>query len=177
MSLILLAALFAAQPIGLAPAQPVAVRPGQAPAGTSAVPISEVAEPLALAVAGFDADGDGRTTRSEFDAAILRTFAAADRDADDQLGYIEYSGWAETWLGSQSALPGPYAIDGDGDDRLSRAEFLAEFGRQFQRLDGDGDGAITHAELLTVRNPRLGPVREPRGGVDVTPRGGRRDGR
>jgi hypothetical protein len=158
-----LSLLFAQAP---APARPVAIRPGQAPAGTSAVPISEVAEPLALAVAGFDADRDGRTTRAEYDSGLAATFAAADRDGDEALGYIEYSLWAQTWLGSQSALPGPFAIDADGNDRLSRAEFLAEFARQYQRFDRDSDGAVSHAELLTMRNPSLPPVRE-RGGRSV----------
>jgi hypothetical protein len=174
MSLFMLITALALQPGAPAPAPPVAVRPGPAPVGSAAAPISEVAEPLALAVAGFDANGDGRTTRGEYDAALARTFAAADRNNDGELGYIEYSGWATIWLGSQSALPGPFAIDADGNDRLSRDEFTAEFGRQFQRLDADTDGAVTHAELLTVRNPRLGPVRERRpSGIAVEPRDNR----
>lgn len=177
MSLVLMLSLLAAQPAPSGPPQPVVVRPGEAPAGTSPVPISEVAEPLAVAVAGFDADGDGLTTRAEYDAALVRTFAAADRDRDEALGYIEYSGWAQTWLGSQSALPGPFAIDADGNDRLSRAEFLDEFGRQYQRLDRDSDGAISHAELLTVRNPRMAPVRDRSRGPSTFRTRNRRDPR
>lgn len=173
MTLVLTLFLLAAQPVPPAADRPVAIRPGQVPAGTTPVPISEVAEPLALAVAGFDQDGDGRTSRAEYDAALGRTFAAADRDGDGALGYIEYSGWAGTWLGSQSALPGPYAIDADGDDRLSRAEFVDEFARQYRRLDRDGDGAVTHAELLTVRSPRLEPLRDRASPVSLSPRIGR----
>jgi hypothetical protein len=122
------------------------------------VPISESAEPLGLAVASFDGDRNGATSLAEFEGALSRTFAAADRNGDGGLGYIEYSGWAETWLGSQTALPGPFAIDADGDNRLSREEFMAEFRRQFSRLDKSGDQMITHAELLTLRNPRMAPV-------------------
>lgn len=150
MSFLILAA-FALQP-------PVAIRPGEAPQGTSPVPLTETAEPLALAIAGFDRDGDGVTRLAEYEEALARTFAAADRNGDGALGYIEYSGWAETWLGSATALPGPFAIDTDGDNRLSRDEFMAEFRRQFTRLDRNADGAISHAELLTVRGPRLAPV-------------------
>ena len=137
------------------PQAPVQVLPGERPEGVSAVPISETAEPVGLAIASFDADHDGRTTRAELNEALLRSFGAADRDADGQLGYIEYSGWATTWLGSATALPGPYAIDADGDDRISREELLAEFGRNFLRLDRDSDGAISHSELLTVSQPRM----------------------
>ena len=156
------------------PPQPVSTRdlaipPGQAPAGTTPVPISEVAEPLALAIASFDQDHDGRTSRAELEAAAARSVDAADTNRDGALGYIEYSGWATTWLGSQSALPGPFAIDADGDNRITRQEFLAELGRQFERLDADHDGAISHAELLTVRTPRMAPVLD-RNGRPIRPR-------
>lgn len=158
MPLLTLLALLSAQPGTIPSAPPPTVRPGQAPQGTSSVPISEVAEPLALAVAGFDANHDASTSRAEYEEALARTFAAADRDRGGDLGYLEYSRWAETWLGSQSALPGPFAIDGDGDTRLSRDEFMAEFRRQFTRLDKSGDGSVSRAELLTVRNPGLQPL-------------------
>lgn len=140
------------------PQAPVEVRPGERPEGVSAIPASETAEPIGLAIASFDADNDGRTSRAELNEALLRSFAAADRDGDGQLGYIEYSGWATTWLGSATALPGPYAIDSNGDDRISREELLAEFGRHFVRLDRDSDGAISHSELLTVSQPRMAPL-------------------
>lgn len=166
---LLLAGAWIIQP-GQPPSRPpVTIRPGQAPQGTSAVPISETAEPLGLAVAGFDGDHDGRTSRAEYDAALARTFAAADRDGDSALGYIEYSGWAETWLGSATALPGPFAIDADGDNRLSQAEFVGEFRKHFTRLDKNADGAVSHAELLTVRNPALAPVWD-RNGRPLRPR-------
>lgn len=152
----LVLALLALQPPP--PPPPATIRPGTVPQGTSAVPISETAEPLGLAVASFDADRNGATSFAEYDEALARTFAAADRNADGALGYIEYSGWAETWLGSQTALPGPFAVDTDGDNRLSREEFTAEFRRQFARLDADNNGAVSHAELLTLRNPRMAPV-------------------
>ena len=158
MSLLTLLALLPAQPGVVPPAAPVVVGPGQTPQGSIPVPISEVAEPLGLAVAGFDADHDGSTSRAEYEQALARTFAAADNNRSGDLGYLEYARWAETWLGSQSALPGPFAIDADGDTRLSREEFLAEFRRQFARLDKSGDGAVSRAELLTVRNPAMAPM-------------------
>lgn len=162
-SLILWAALASAQPTQpVPPAQaPVRIRTGDyAPDSRDAVPISEVAQPLAVAIAGFDADRDGRTSRAELDEGLGRTFEAADTSRDGVLGYIEYAGWARTWMGSETALPGPFSIDTDGDDRLARAEMISEFGRQFDRLDTNRDGSITRAELLTVRNPRQRPLRE-----------------
>lgn len=152
--LLTLAALIAAAQ----PQAPVQVGPGEHPEGVSAVPISETAEPVGLAIASFDSNHDGRTTRAELNEALLRSFATADRDGDGMLGYIEYSVWATTWLGSATALPGPFAIDSNGDDRISREELLAEFGRQFVRLDRDSDGATSHSELLTVSQPRMPPL-------------------
>lgn len=156
--LLMLLVLAAVQPGLPPPAPPATIRPGEAPQGTSRVPLSQVAEPLGLVVAGFDSNRDASTTRAEFEEALGRSFAAADRDGNATLGYIEYSGWAETWLGSQNALPGPFAIDADGDSRLSRDEFLAEFRLQFARLDKSGDGAVSRAELLTLRNPAMAPL-------------------
>jgi hypothetical protein len=158
MPLLTLLALAVTQPGAPPQAPPATIRPGETPQRVSRVPISEVAEPIGLVVAGFDANHDGRTTLAEFDEALGRTFAAADRDGGGTLGYIEYSGWAETWLGSQSALPGPFAIDADGDNRLTRDEFLAEFRRHFTRLDKGKDGAVSRAELLTVHNPAMAPL-------------------
>lgn len=158
MALLTLLALLSAQPGPLPSAPPAAIRPGQVPQRMNPVPISEVAEPLGLAIAGFDADRDASTSRAEYEEALGRTFGAGDRDVSGDLGYLEYSRWAETWLGSQNALPGPFAIDSDGDTRVSREEFLAEFRRQFTRLDKNVDGAVSRAELLTVRNPALQPL-------------------
>lgn len=166
-------ALLAAQPGPPSP-PPAEIRPGENPQGVNPVPISETSEPLGLAIAGFDANGDGLTSRAEFDAALERTFTAADRDGNGTLGYIEYSGWALTWLGSATALPGPFAIDTDGDNQLSRAEFTAAFATHFARLDANNDGSISHAELLTLRNPRMAPVWDRNGRPIRQPR--RRDG-
>ena len=158
MAFLMMMALLAAQPPEPVSTRDIQIRPGQVPEGTSPVPISQVAEPLALAIAGFDGDHDARTSRAELDSAVARTFSAADTNGDGALGYIEYSGWAQTWLGSQSALPGPFAVDTDGDNRITRGEFSGELGRQFDRLDADHDSAVTHAELLTVRNPQMRPM-------------------
>ena len=108
MSLLILA-LLALQPPPAPP--PAEIRPGDAPQGTSPIPLSETAEPLGLAIASFDGNRDGFTSAAEYDEALGRTFTAADTNGDGALGYIEYSGWATTWLGSQTALPGPFAID------------------------------------------------------------------
>lgn len=108
-------------------------------------------EPAAMLIASFDADGDGKITRAEMTAGLARTFAAADTDHKGSIGYIQYGGWALTWLGDRNALPSPFEVDGDHDNRITLAELQAVFDRIFARLDANHDGALTHAELLTIR--------------------------
>jgi Ca2+-binding EF-hand superfamily protein len=126
------------------PASPVPAVPGQPPA-------TFVVEPVGMAIAGFDADGDGRTSRAELDAGVRRSFAAIDTAHAGTLGYIAFADWAERWLGDRNALPSPFEVDGDGDNRITLAELQAAFARIFARLDVDRDGFVTHKELLTIR--------------------------
>lgn len=114
-------------------------------------PATMVVEPVAMLLATFDADGDGRTTRAEVQAGAKRTFAAIDPSNTGSLGYIAYSDWAERWLGDRNALPSPFEVDADGDNRITLAELDAQLGRTFDRFDRNKDGALTRAELLTIR--------------------------
>ena len=113
-----------------------------------------VASPLALLVAGLDADNDGRTTRAEFDAGLKRAFDAVAGGRED-IGYIGYGDFTLRWMGSATALPGPYELDRDDDNRITRAELTAIYAERFRQLDADQDGTVTRAELLTVRTPQF----------------------
>jgi hypothetical protein len=126
------------------PVVPAAAIPGQPPA-------TFVVEPVGMAIAGFDSDGDGRTSRSELDAGVRRSFAASDSTHAGALGYIAFADWAERWLGDRNALPSPFEVDGDGDNRITLAELQAAFARLFTRFDVDKDGSVTRKELLTIR--------------------------
>ena len=126
------------------PASPAPAAPGQPPA-------TFVVEPVGMAIAGFDSDGDGRTSRAELDAGVRRSFAAIDSAQAGAIGYIAFADWAERWLGDRNALPSPFEVDGDGDNRITLAELQAAFARIFARLDVDKDGFVTRKELLTIR--------------------------
>jgi hypothetical protein len=130
----------------LAQAAPTASPPGPPPLP----PATLVAEPVALAIAGFDADGDARVTRAELAAGVKRSFASVAGSADT-LGYIAFADWAERYLGNRSALPSPFETDANGDNRIGLAELEAKFAEVFARLDADKDGVLTRAELLTIR--------------------------
>lgn len=112
--------------------------------------------PVGVLIAGFDADGDARTTRDELRAGTTRSFAIADANKDGKLGLIELSNWAEIWLGDVSALPGRFDFDRDFDDAVSPAEFAAELDRRFTRYDGDKDGVVVRGDLLQAQPLRQG---------------------
>ena len=124
-----------------------------------------VVEPVAMLLATFDTDGDGRTTRAEMQAGVRRTFAAIDTGHTGKLGYIAFADWADRWLGDRNALPSPFEVDTDGDNQITEAELEAQLGRTFDRLDRNHDGALTRAELLTIRaqTGERGPGRGRRG--------------
>ena len=108
------------------------------------------ASPAALLIAGMDANGDSRVRRAERARAAGRLFAGADSDHDGALTLIELADWSYAWLGDQSAVPGRFDFDRDADDKISRAEFVAELDRRFAAFDKNGDGVVERSELLTI---------------------------
>lgn len=129
---------------------PIPLGSKNAPQSIAAPPIL-VVEPVAMMIAAFDADGDGRVTRDEMRKGVTKSFAAIDTGNTGKLGYIAFSDWAQKWLGDPNALPGAYETDSDSDNQITLAELQAKFDQIFTRLDKDKDGALTRAELLTIR--------------------------
>ena len=114
-------------------------------------PATMVVEPVAMMIAACDADNDGKTTRAELVLCVTKSFDAIDTGHKGSIGYIDYSDWALKWLGDRNALPSPFIVDSDGDNRITLAELQAQFVTLFARFDTDKDGAVTRAELLTIR--------------------------
>lgn len=136
--MILLAALLAAQVV---PAPNLDQPPNQ----------TMMVEPIAMMIAAFDSDGDGKVTMAEAVAGVQRSYDAIDTDRKGSLGYIQFGDWSERWLGDRNALPSPFEVDADHDDRITPAELQAQIAQTFDRLDRDKDGVLTRAELLTIR--------------------------
>jgi len=115
-----------------------------------------LAEPVAMMIAAFDRDGDARVTRAEFDAGLRASFDSIDTEHKGALGYIAFGDWALKWLGDRDALPSPFEVDKDGDNRISYAELSDRFALYFDRFDKNQDGVIDRSELLTFRPPLPG---------------------
>jgi hypothetical protein len=130
--------------------QPITLPPGNGPPPTATQP-TMVVEPVAMMIAACDADGDGRVTRAELTPCVAHSFAAIDTAHAGSIGYIGYSDWALKWLGDANALPSPFSVDADKDNRITLAELQEALGGVFDRLDRDHDGVLTRAELLTIR--------------------------
>lgn len=138
--------------------------PTAPPPGARAQPPATIlVEPAAAFLAACDANADALTTRAERDACTARAYATADGAASPRgLGYIAYADWARRWLGDANALPSPYEVDADGDDRITAPELQRRFAALFDRYDLNKDGTLTRAELVTVR--ARPPGEEERGG-------------
>lgn len=128
------------------PAPPVRPADGYRPAiATMTV------EPVAMMLAGFDADGDARITRAEAAKGVERSFGEA-----KDVGYIGFGDWAERWLGDRNAVPSPFEVDRNGDNRITLAELQDRIDGVFTRFDTDKDGVLIHKELLTIRATAVG---------------------
>ncbi|WP_267387988.1 EF-hand domain-containing protein [Sphingomonas sp. GC_Shp_3] len=129
----------AQQPVGATP-------PARQPLATI------IAEPVGMMIAACDQNGDALVSRAELDTCLAKSFAATDAARKGSIGYIDYSDWALKWLGDRNALPSPFEVDADGDNRITLAELEARFGAIFTRLDHDRDGSVSRAEVLTIRS-------------------------
>jgi Ca2+-binding EF-hand superfamily protein len=133
-------------------------------AGTSAAQSGRMFDRL-------DSNGDNVIEQRELDAARRAMFKRADADADDYVTGDEVNALAEEMRSSTEgtrrggAMRGRLArrrtpergadrldrIDGDGDGRISEAEFVGAPNPLLERFDGDRDGRITRAEMDEAR--------------------------
>lgn len=106
-----------------------------------------------------DLNGDNTVTRAEAEQLAGEEFAFRDRNADGYLDREDASptrqrvaeargdeGGERPRRGRGRGRPGA-ELDTDGDQRISRTEFLAGPSRLFERFDTNGDDAISPDEL------------------------------
>ena len=148
--------LILAAALGLA-ACGAAAQGSNAGANTSTAAPAEHQNMLATA----DTDHDGKVSRAEFIAARDVRFTQSDANHDGALSADERPHWgqrADQNGGANpqnaSAPPRGNRGDSDGDGLISKAEYDAQAGRQFDRLDADHDGFLSQAEMQAMRDRR-----------------------
>lgn len=106
-------------------------------------------------MAGLDADQSGDISAEEAAAHAEAMFALMDVNADGALEAGEFGagrmGMMNPW-GMAPAMQERHAArfaakDGDGDGKVTMAEFLAAEKSQYDSADRDGDGKVTPWEL------------------------------
>ena len=131
-----------------------------------------IAQPIALVLAGYDADHDGSLTRAELSVGGASEWVRMDRNADSTVSLIELSAWADTYLGSATARPSQLSFDRDGSGSISSREVMTQLEAEFATADKNGDGVVTRGELvrqLSLPSQQMGGRGGPGGG---RPRGG-----
>jgi Ca2+-binding EF-hand superfamily protein len=119
-------------------------------------PATMVVEPVAMMIATFDRNGDALVDRNEMEEGVRASFAAIDTAGTGELRYIAFADWAERFLGDRNALPSPFEVDRNSDDRITLEELQQHFSRLFARYDRDGSHTISRAELVTFKTMPIG---------------------
>ena len=88
--------------------------------GGIARPLAEVGgADIALTIGAIAARVDGKTSRAEMEAGVKRSYDAIDTVHQGSIGYLQFADWAERWLGDRNALPSPFDVDKNSDDRIT----------------------------------------------------------
>lgn len=94
----------------------------------------------------FDADGDGRLTQAEIDAARTERFAKYDTNNDGALSLEEFSGLFQE-VSRPMMVRAYQKLDPNGDASVTAEEFDRPFANLVERHDRDGDGALSRSDM------------------------------
>ena len=119
----------------------------------------------------FDADSNGRISRSEIDAGIPAAFEQADLNEDGYLTALEqqnifiklFNDWARSLPTRDDSLANPFRFDPNLDRRVDLGEFTLVINNLGQDYADETSGEIIIADLKAPR-----PERETRGRGDET---------
>ena len=128
--------------------------------------------PIGLLFAGMDLDFDRVVTSDEAVDGIAAEWSRVDPGDDLRVTAFDIAAWAESSLGSKSALPNHVSFDTDLDGEVTKLEFSDRLRQEFRKLDKNGDNRIVRAELVT--DMPLSARRGQRGGRRGGQGGGRR---
>lgn len=109
--------------------------------------------------AAMDADRDGKVGQAEHLAFSRSLFARSDANGDAQVTPSEWDAAAVAAKPGVKMDPADtaaqlFAMDSDGDGKVSRAESDAYAASVFTRADKNGDGILTAAEYKAAQKAR-----------------------
>jgi len=125
--------------------------------------LQRVLIPAGLLYASFDTDGDYAASPTELAAGILRSFSAADKNANGIVSLVELAAWREAVLGSRDLLPGNTQFDKNFDSQISPSEFETVLTDLFEGFDTNENGQLEFSEMtknLRQTRPANNRVRE-----------------
>jgi Ca2+-binding EF-hand superfamily protein len=152
--------------LACASTQAVAQAQNAAPAANAPLPRTEVAQKLDAEFKSLDANGDGKLTKPEIQAAIVKRAAEAqvmisqrqkqefdklDTNKDGRLTLAEYQAGTTIRAKDNAADVRMGQLDANKDGSVTAAEFRALTMAQFDKLDTNRDGVLSPQERPTAR--------------------------
>ncbi len=149
-----------------ASAQALAQTPNPAPAVVQPLPRTEVAQKLDAEFKALDTNNDGRLTKPEVQAAIVKRaaeaqamllqrqkdeFAKLDTNKDGRLTLAEYQAGTTISARDNAADIRMNALDSNKDGGITAAEYRAATLSQFDKLDKNKDGILSPQERPAAR--------------------------
>jgi hypothetical protein len=152
--------------LACASAHALAQAPNSAPAARQPLPRTEVTQKLDAEFKALDTNGDGRLTKPEVQAAIVKRaaeaqamlsqrqkdeFAKLDTNKDGRLTLAEYQAGTTVSARENAADIRMNALDANKDGGISASEYRAATLSQFDKLDKNKDGILTPQEGAAAR--------------------------
>lgn len=98
---------------------------------------------------GGDLNKDGKLTRDEAEQMAVKHFSRLDKNADGQVDTAELSGDEEHKAAKYNLML--RQVDGNNDQIVTSAEFIAYSLNKFDTTDSDKDGVLTEEERQAGR--------------------------
>ena len=120
--------------------------PGDRPSGGERLS-GYIAQPIGLLLAGFDDNTDHSVSLKELKSGAETEWQILSH-GQARAGAVDYSRWASSALGTDTALPARVSFDADLDGVITREEFISGMIAEFRKLDFNQDQQLTRKELL-----------------------------
>jgi Ca2+-binding EF-hand superfamily protein len=116
----------------------------------AAQPFGGGSRDLAEQLKAADRDHDGQVSRAELVSHRTTQWSRFDRNGDGYFSRDDLPGFVQDRWNGEKLVQLRRAYDRNGDDRISRAEFVGGPTPAFDVADANGDGLVGEAEMRTL---------------------------